>query len=96
MTAFACMKHGFSLANICAASQTRTNIEPTIRTRTFTWIVVAKGRCYKSYWQKKEGAANGKDNADGGIDAGIRDILTGFLRFNPVRSSALGSLIDGF
>jgi hypothetical protein len=44
----------------------------------------------------KRGAANGKDTADGGIDAGIRDIWTGFLRFNPVKSSALGSLIDGF
>jgi hypothetical protein len=62
----------------------------------FAWIVVMKARCYKYYWRIKVGSANGKDNADGGIDAGIRDIWTGFLRFNPARSSALGSLIDGF
>jgi hypothetical protein len=71
MTAFACSKHAFSLTYFCAANQTRTNIEPTIRTRAFAWIVVMKGRCYKSYQHLKEEFANGKDNADGGIDTGI-------------------------
>jgi hypothetical protein len=41
------------------------------------WIVVMKAGCYKSYGRIEE-TANGKDNADGGIDAGIRDIGTGF------------------
>ena len=78
MTAFACSKHAFSLTHFCAANQTPTNIEPTIRRKMLAWIAVMKGRCYKSYWNIIKGFANGKDNADGGIDAGIRDIWAGF------------------
>jgi hypothetical protein len=46
--------------------------------KMLAWIVVMKARCYKSYWRINEGAANGKDNADGDIDGGIRDIWAGF------------------